>query len=130
NAEPGTRNAEPGTRNPERANVLLMSVRVRIAPSPTVDPHVGTAYVALFNAALARQRGGQFVLRIEDTDRGRYVANSEQQIFDTLHWLGLDWDEGPDKGGPFAPYRQSERLHTYKEIAERLVKSGDAYYCW
>src|SRR5690242_19871503 len=107
-----------------------MAVRVRIAPSPTGDPHVGTAYVALFNAAFARQRGGQFVLRIEDTDRGRYVANSEQQIFDTLHWLNLDWDEGPDKGGPRGPYRQSERLPLYKEKAEQLVKDGNAYYCW
>jgi glutamyl-tRNA synthetase len=107
-----------------------VSVRVRVAPSPTGDPHVGTAYVALFNAALARQRGGQLLLRIEDTDRGRYVENSEQQIFDTLHWLGLDWDEGPDKGGPSGPYRQSERLPRYKEAAERLVAQGDAYYCW
>jgi glutamyl-tRNA synthetase len=107
-----------------------MSVRVRIAPSPTGDPHVGTAYVALFNAALAKQRGGQFVLRIEDTDRGRYVANSEQQIFDTLHWLGLDWDEGPDKGGPFGPYRQSERLELYQKAALDLVKRGHAYFCW
>ena len=105
-------------------------VRVRIAPSPTGDPHVGTGYVALFNAAFARQRGGQFVLRIEDTDRGRYIANSEQQIFDTLHWLGLDWDEGPDKGGPFGPYRQSERLDIYKRYAEQLVEQGNAYYCW
>jgi glutamyl-tRNA synthetase len=105
-------------------------VRVRIAPSPTGDPHVGTAYVALFNAALARQRGGQFVLRIEDTDRGRYVANSEQQIFQTLHWLGLDWDEGPDKGGPFAPYRQSERLELYQAAARDLVARNHAYYCW
>ncbi|HEX8967754.1 MAG TPA: glutamate--tRNA ligase family protein, partial [Chloroflexota bacterium] len=107
-----------------------MSVRVRIAPSPTGDPHVGTAYVALFNAALARQRGGQFILRIEDTDRGRYVANSESQIFDTLHWLGLDWDEGPDKGGPRGPYRQSERLPRYQQAAARLVEAGHAYYCW
>ena len=107
-----------------------MSVRVRIAPSPTGDPHVGTAYVALFNAALARQRGGQFVLRIEDTDRGRYVANSERQIFDTLHWLGLDWDEGPDKGGPRGPYRQSERLPLYQAAARQLVQLGYAYYCW
>src|SRR5579864_1715928 len=105
-------------------------VRVRIAPSPTGDPHVGTAYVALFNAAFARQRGGQFVLRVEDTDRGRYVANSEQQIFDTLRWLGLDWDEGPDKGGPYGPYRQSERLPLYKKYAEQLVEQGNAYYCW
>src|ERR671933_436920 len=107
-----------------------MSVRVRIAPSPTGDPHVGTAYVALFNVALARQRGGKFVLRIEDTDRGRYAENSDQQIFDTLRWLGLDWDEGPDKGGPFGPYRQSERLPIYKDVAERLVQQGNAYYCW
>jgi glutamyl-tRNA synthetase len=107
-----------------------VSVRVRIAPSPTGDPHVGTAYVALFNAAFARQRGGRFLLRIEDTDRGRYVANSEDQIFDTLHWLGLDWDEGPDKGGPRGPYRQSERLHLYRKAAEKLVEIGHAYYCW
>ena len=107
-----------------------MSVRVRIAPSPTGDPHVGTAYVGLFNAAFARQRGGQFILRIEDTDRGRYVANSEQQIFDTLHWLGLDWNEGPDIGGPYAPYRQSERLPLYQGIARKLVEQGNAYLCW
>jgi glutamyl-tRNA synthetase len=107
-----------------------MTVRVRIAPSPTGDPHVGTAYTALFNVGMARKSGGKFVLRIEDTDRGRYVANSEQQIFDTLHWLGLDWDEGPDKGGPRAPYRQSERLPIYQELARNLVQAGHAYYCW
>jgi glutamyl-tRNA synthetase len=101
-----------------------------MAPSPTGDPHVGTGYVALFNAAFARQRGGQFVLRIEDTDRGRYVENSDAQIIDTLHWLGLDWDEGPDKGGPFAPYRQSERLPIYQKYARELVERGDAYECW
>jgi glutamyl-tRNA synthetase len=84
----------------------------------------------LFNAAMARQRGGEFVLRIEDTDRGRYVANSEQQIFDTLHWLGVDWNEGPDKGGPRGPYRQSERLPLYAEAAKQLVEAGHAYYCW
>ncbi len=108
----------------------LMSVRVRLAPSPTGDPHVGTAYIALFNLALARQRGGQFILRIEDTDRGRYVENSDQQIFDTLHWLGLDWDEGPDRGGPRGPYRQSERLALYQNAAKKLVEQGQAYYCW
>jgi glutamyl-tRNA synthetase len=106
------------------------SIRVRIAPSPTGDPHVGTAYVALFNAALARQRGGKFVLRIEDTDRGRYVADSENQILDTLHWLGLNWDEGPDVGGPHAPYRQSERLPLYETAALRLFELGLAYHCW
>ena len=84
-------------------------VRLRVAPSPTGDPHVGTAYVSLFDLAFVRQQGGQFVLRIEDTDRARYREDSEQQIYDMLHWLGLDWDEGPDKGGPYAPYRQSER---------------------
>jgi glutamyl-tRNA synthetase len=84
----------------------------------------------LFNTALARQRGGQFVLRIEDTDRGRYVENSESQIFNTLRWLGLNWDEGPDRGGPYGPYRQSERLPRYREIAEQLVAAGHAYFCW
>src|SRR4030088_2280893 len=106
------------------------SIRVRIAPSPTGDPHVGTAYVALCNVALARQRGGTFVLRIEDTDRGRYIENSEGQIFDLLHWLGLDWDEGPDRGGPVGAYRQSERLPIYQKVAEKLVELGHAYLCW
>ena len=105
-------------------------VRVRIAPSPTGDPHVGTAYVALFNLAFARRHGGQFVLRIEDTDRTRYVDGSERQIFDTLRWIGLEWDEGPDVGGPYGPYRQSERLTRYAEVAERLIADGRAYHCW
>jgi glutamyl-tRNA synthetase len=108
----------------------LGPVRVRVAPSPTGDPHVGTAYMSLFNLAFARQQGGQFLLRIEDTDRARYVESSEQQIFDTLRWLGLDWDEGPDKGGPFAPYRQSERSDTYPQYVDRLLADGHAYHCW
>ncbi|MDP9434746.1 MAG: glutamate--tRNA ligase [Actinomycetota bacterium] len=107
-----------------------MSVRVRVAPSPTGDPHVGTAYMSLFNLAFARQQGGQFVLRVEDTDRARFREDSEQQVYDTLHWLGLDWDEGPDKGGPYAPYRQSERLDTYRPHVERLLEQGGAYRCW
>jgi glutamyl-tRNA synthetase len=86
--------------------------------------------MSLFNLAYARLTGGQFVLRIEDTDRARYVASSEQQIYDTLHWLGLDWDEGPDIGGPYAPYRQSERLDTYRPFVDELIASGHAYYCW
>ncbi len=102
----------------------------RIAPSPTGDPHVGTAYVALFNYALARQSGGQFVLRIEDTDRQRSTPESEAMIFDALRWLGLNWDEGPDVGGPHGPYRQSERSGTYTEHAEMLVASGHAYPCF
>ena len=104
--------------------------RLRVAPSPTGDPHVGTAYMSLFNLAYARATGGAFVLRIEDTDRARYVASSEQQIYDTLHWLGLDWSEGPDIGGPYAPYRQSERLDTYRPFVEQLIEAGHAYYCW
>jgi glutamyl-tRNA synthetase len=107
-----------------------MTVRVRVAPSPTGDPHVGTGYVSLFDLAFARQQGGQFVLRIEDTDRARYQADSERQILETLHWLGLDWDEGPDKGGPYAPYRQSERLDTYRPVVEQLLQAGYAYHCW
>jgi glutamyl-tRNA synthetase len=107
-----------------------MSVRLRVAPSPTGDPHVGTAYMSLFNLAFVRQQGGQFILRIEDTDRGRYVEDSERQIFETLRWLGLDWDEGPDKGGPYAPYRQSERLDTYAPFVAQLLESGHAYHCW
>jgi glutamyl-tRNA synthetase len=105
-------------------------VRLRIAPSPTGDPHVGTAYVALFDLAFARQQGGRFVLRIEDTDRARFIPESERLIFDSLRWLGLEWDEGPDVGGPYGPYRQSERLPTYQEHAERLLRAGHAYRCW
>ena len=107
-----------------------MKVRTRIAPSPTGDPHVGTAYVALFNHALARKHGGQFVLRIEDTDRQRCQPASESMIFEALAWLGLSWDEGPDIGGPHGPYRQSERSEIYREHAERLVGSGSAYPCF
>jgi glutamyl-tRNA synthetase len=105
-------------------------VRLRVAPSPTGDPHVGTAYMSLFNLAFVRQRGGQFILRIEDTDRARYREDSEQQINDTLTWMGLSWDEGPDRGGPYAPYRQSERLDHYRPYVERLLADGHAYYCW
>jgi glutamyl-tRNA synthetase len=107
-----------------------MSVRTRIAPSPTGDPHVGTAYVALFNYALARKAGGQFLLRIEDTDRQRSHPASERMIFEALRWLGLSWDEGPDVGGPHGPYRQSERFDIYRQHAEELVRRGAAYPCF
>ncbi|MDE0693005.1 MAG: glutamate--tRNA ligase family protein, partial [Gammaproteobacteria bacterium] len=107
-----------------------MSVRTRVAPSPTGDPHVGTAYMALFNYAFARRNGGSFVLRIEDTDRARSSAASENAIFEALHWLGLDWDEGPDVGGARGPYRQSERRETYRQHAETLLESGKAFYCF
>ncbi len=105
-------------------------IRVRIAPSPTGDPHVGTAYIGLLNYIYARQRSGKFILRIEDTDRTRFVPTSEQMIFDSLRWLGLTWDEGPDVGGPFGPYRQSERTEIYRNHAEILLKNGTAYRCF
>ncbi len=105
-------------------------VRVRIAPSPTGDPHVGTAYIALFNYVFAKHHGGKFVLRIEDTDQSRARADSERMIFDALRWVGLTWDEGPDVGGPYAPYRQSERRHHYADHAGILLEAGAAYRCF
>lgn len=107
-----------------------MTVRTRIAPSPTGDPHVGTAYIALFNLCFARQHGGEFILRIEDTDQARSTAESEQAIFDSLRWLGLDWAEGPDVGGDYGPYRQSERGDIYAKYAQQLVDQGHAFYCY
>lgn len=107
-----------------------MIVRTRIAPSPTGDPHVGTAYIALFNLAFARQHGGQFILRIEDTDQTRSTVESEQTILDSMRWLGIEWDEGPDVGGPYGPYRQSERKDQYKDFAMRLVEESKAFLCY
>ncbi len=105
-------------------------VRVRIAPSPTGDPHVGTAYVALFNYAFARRHQGKFILRIEDTDQARSTKESEAAILSSLRWLGLEWDEGPDIGGAFGPYRQSERAAIYQEHAQHLVERRQAYRCF
>ncbi len=105
-------------------------VRTRIAPSPTGDPHVGTAYMGLINTVVARQHGGQFILRIDDTDRARFRAGSEEAVLEALRWLGLEWDEGPDKGGPKGPYRQSERTEIYREHAQRLIDAGKAYRCF
>jgi glutamyl-tRNA synthetase len=107
-----------------------MTVRTRIAPSPTGDPHVGTAYVALFNMAFAKSQGGQFLLRIEDTDQARSTPESEQTILAALRWLGLDWDEGPDVGGPHGPYRQSERSKIYAKHTQQLVDSDHAFCCF
>src|SRR5436305_8674370 len=108
----------------------MRPVRVRIAPSPTGDPHVGTAYIALFNYVFAKKSGGKFVLRIEDTDRTRSTRDSEDAILRALKWVGLSWDEGPDVGGPFGPYRQSERAEIYREHAQILVERGAAYPCF
>ncbi len=102
----------------------MTEVRTRIAPSPTGDPHVGTAYIALFNLCFARQHGGKFILRIEDTDQLRSTSESEADILAALKWLGLDWDEGPDKGGDFGPYRQSERSEIYRQHVNTLLGAG------
>jgi len=107
-----------------------MTVRTRIAPSPTGDPHVGTAYIALFNMCFARAHGGKFLLRIEDTDQTRSTPESEQAILDSLRWLGLEWDEGPDVGGEHGPYRQSERMELYGKYAQQLVDQGNAFICY
>ena len=107
-----------------------MSVRTRVAPSPTGDPHLGTAYIALFNYAFAKRHGGEFILRIEDTDRTRSSVQSEGSIFEALRWMGMDWAEGPDVGGDFGPYRQSERLDIYNRYVHRLVEEGNAFHCF
>src|SRR5882762_8216651 len=101
---------------PETSNI-----RVRIAPSPTGFAHLGTASTALYNVLFARANGGAFILRIDDTDLERNRPEYETVIYESLRWLSLDWDEGPDKGGPFAPYRQSERIDLYKRDAARLI---------
>ncbi|HZY96171.1 MAG TPA: glutamate--tRNA ligase [Candidatus Cybelea sp.] len=108
----------------------MSAVRTRVAPSPTGDPHVGTAYVALVNYCFAKQHGGEFILRIEDTDQARSTAESERSILETLRWCGLSWDEGPDVGGPHGPYRQSERSSIYREYAEKLLAAGHAFKCF
>ncbi|HEV1991665.1 MAG TPA: glutamate--tRNA ligase family protein, partial [Candidatus Dormibacteraeota bacterium] len=105
-------------------------VRVRIAPSPTGFAHLGTASTALYNVLFARANGGSFLLRIDDTDAGRNRPEYEAVIYEALRWLGLGWDEGPDKGGPFGPYRQSERIDLYKQDAARLIAEGKAYRCY
>jgi glutamyl-tRNA synthetase len=108
----------------------MSQVRVRIAPSPTGDPHVGTAYMALFNLIFARHHKGAFILRIEDTDRTRSRPEYEENIYRALQWCGIQWDEGPDIGGPYAPYRQSERTEIYQQYAQQLLDRGMAYKCF
>lgn len=108
----------------------MKPVRVRFAPSPTGVPHIGNTRTALFDWLLARQTGGQFIVRVEDTDQKRYQPDSLEKILEILDFLGLSWDEGPGVGGPYQPYFQSQRLDRYREIAETLVKKGVAYYCF
>ena len=106
------------------------SYRVRFAPSPTGSFHLGSARTALYDYLVARQSNGQFILRIEDTDRKRYVEGAEDELINVMHWLGIDYDEGPDKGGPYGPYRQSERKETYLKYARELIDKDFAYYCF
>ena len=108
----------------------MTQIRTRIAPSPTGDPHVGTAYIALFNRCFAHSNGGKFILRVEDTDRVRSSKNSESNIIESLNWLGLTWDEGPDVGGEYGPYRQSERTKIYSSMLIffcRIKKRSDVF---
>ena len=106
------------------------ATRVRIAPSPTGEPHVGTAYIALFNYLFAKKNGGEFILRIEDTDAARSTPEFEQKVLDALKWCGLSWSEGPDIGGPYGPYRQSERKDLYLPYVEKIVKNGHGFRCF
>uniref|UniRef100_UPI0025BE7CF6 glutamate--tRNA ligase family protein n=1 Tax=Maribacter sp. TaxID=1897614 RepID=UPI0025BE7CF6 len=103
-------------------------VRVRFAPSPTGPLHIGGVRTALFNYLFAKKHGGDFILRIEDTDQNRYVEGAEQYIIDALNWCGLSFDEGPGKEGAFGPYRQSERKPLYRKYADELIEKGMAYY--
>lgn len=105
-------------------------VRVRIAPSPTGEPHVGTVYIALFNYLFAKKMGGEFILRIEDTDATRSTREYEEKVLEALKWTGLKWSEGPDVGGPYGPYRQSDRKDMYKPYAEELLQKGHAFRCF
>ena len=105
-------------------------VRVRFAPSPTGGLHIGGVRTVLYNYLFAKQLKGDFVLRIEDTDQSRYVAGAENYIYETLKWCQLEPDESPLKGGPYGPYRQSERKALYREYAERLVREGNAYFAF
>ncbi len=107
-----------------------MTVRTRYAPSPTGVPHIGNIRTALFDYLFARRHGGQFIVRIEDTDRTRLDPEAVPKILESLRWLGMDWDEGPDIGGPYGPYAQSERVDLYRQAADRLIAQGDAYECW
>jgi len=107
-----------------------MKVRTRIAPSPTGHPHVGTLYMALFNLIFAKANNGTFILRIEDTDQKRSREEYEHSIYESLRWIGLEWDEGPDVGGDYGPYKQSERSDIYKKYCDQLIKDGKAYKCF
>ncbi|HLT62578.1 MAG TPA: glutamate--tRNA ligase family protein, partial [Microlunatus sp.] len=115
--------------DPVLGDLAPEQVRVRFPPSPTGNLHIGNVRSALYNWVFARHHGGTFVLRIEDTDAERNLAESYRNIYDSLRWLGLDWDEGPEKGGEYGPYLQSERRHIYDDVVEKLLAAGLAYKC-
>ena len=105
-------------------------VRTRMAPSPTGEYHVGHIRTLLYNYAFVRKHNGQFIIRIEDTDRKRFVKDAEEKILQVIKDYGFDWDEGPEKGGPYGPYVQTKRLDIYKKYADELIEKGHAYYCF
>ena len=109
---------------------MTKKVRVRYAPSPTGHLHIGNARTALFNYLFARHEGGDFIIRIEDTDLKRNIKNGEKSQLENLEWLGIDWDESPEKPGNYGPYRQSERSHIYDPLVEELLEKDDAYKCY
>eukprot|EP01035_Chromulina_nebulosa_P063173 gene63173-86409_t len=125
------RRISPDHPHAPRAEFMTKSsVRVRIAPSPTGEPHVGTAYIALFNYLFAKKFDGEFILRIEDTDATRSTLEFEQKVLDALKWTGLTWSEGPDVGGPYGPYRQSDRKDIYQPFVDRIVEAGHGFRCF
>ncbi|MFZ2761439.1 MAG: glutamate--tRNA ligase family protein, partial [Trichococcus flocculiformis] len=109
---------------------MTKKIRVRYAPSPTGNLHIGNARTALFNYLFARHNDGEFIIRIEDTDQKRNLEHGEESQLQNLKWLGMDWDEGPDKPGKFGPYRQSERQHIYDPLIDQLLLSNRAYKCY
>ena len=117
-------------QNTKNSNMSDQPVRVRFAPSPTGPLHIGGLRTALYNYLYAKNHGGTFILRIEDTDQGRYVPGAEQYIINSLKWTGLEINEGPEQGGAFGPYRQSERKAIYQEYVQKLIDSGKAYYAF
>src|ERR1700744_3878959 len=124
------RGALPPACNIEVELMANLTPRVRFAPSPTGMLHVGNARTALYNWLFARHTGGDFVLRVEDTDVERSEVRYETQLIEDLRWLGLDWSEGPQVGGPYAPYRQSERMEIYQQHTDRLLRERKAYRCF
>src|SRR6058998_1588265 len=125
---PRSRSATAGARI--AGLIMKNAVRVRFAPSPTGHLHVGGARTAIFNWLFARHHGGTFIIRVEDTDQARSTLESEAMVLEDLRWLDLGWEEGPDNGGPHAPYRQSERMYVYSGAAQRLLADNVAYRCF